>query len=72
VHWHLLAIVASLSLGLIPMPVELQKQGFDLLFGFIIIFRLKDFQSLSPYSGRCPNMGIEISQRFVPHEMKSY
>ncbi len=36
-YWHLLAIVASLALGLMPMPAELQKRGFDLFFGFVFL-----------------------------------
>lgn len=39
-YWHVLAIVASLSLGLIPMPAEFQKKGFDLAFGFLFVFLL--------------------------------
>ena len=36
-YWHVLAIAASLSLGLTPMPAEYQNKGFDLLFGFVFI-----------------------------------
>lgn len=36
-YWHLLAIVASLALGLVPIPASLQTPGFDLLFGFVFI-----------------------------------
>ena len=36
-YWHVLAIVASVSLGLVPIPAELQKRSFDLVFGFAFI-----------------------------------
>jgi hypothetical protein len=37
-YWHLLAVAASLTLGLTPIPPNLQAQGFDLVFGFVFIF----------------------------------
>jgi hypothetical protein len=33
-YWHSLCLVAALVLGFVPIPSELQKPGFDLLFGF--------------------------------------
>jgi hypothetical protein len=36
-YWHVLAILAGLSLGLLPMPPEFQKRGADLVFGFFFV-----------------------------------
>ena len=36
-YWHVLAVGASLLLGLAPVPPELQGQGFDLLLGFVFV-----------------------------------
>jgi len=36
-YWHLLAIAVAVSLGFYPVPVELQRRGFDLVFGFAIV-----------------------------------
>jgi len=36
-YWHLLAVVASLVLGLTPIPPDLQTRSFDLFFGFVFV-----------------------------------
>jgi hypothetical protein len=36
-YWHVLAIAAGLALGLAPLPPEIQKRGFDLLLGFVLV-----------------------------------
>ncbi|SPE37243.1 conserved membrane hypothetical protein [Candidatus Sulfopaludibacter sp. SbA6] len=36
-YWHLLAVIASLVLGLTPIPPDLQTRGFDLFFGFVFV-----------------------------------
>jgi hypothetical protein len=36
-YWHSLAILVALALGFTPIPIELQKPEFDLLFGFTFI-----------------------------------
>jgi len=36
-YWHAFAVLAGVGLGFIPIPFELQKPGFDLLFGFTFI-----------------------------------
>jgi len=36
-YWHLLAVVASVALGLIPIPPDLQTRGYDLLLGFVFV-----------------------------------
>ncbi|HLK68673.1 MAG TPA: hypothetical protein VKU19_34820 [Bryobacteraceae bacterium] len=36
-HWHVLAVVASMVLGLAPVPTELQGGWYDLLFGFVFV-----------------------------------
>ena len=33
-YWHSLCLLAAVTLGFIPIPIELQKPEFDLLFGF--------------------------------------
>jgi len=35
--WHVAAIAAAVGLGFIPIPAELQRPGFDLLFGSVFI-----------------------------------
>jgi hypothetical protein len=32
--WHVLAIVAAIGLGFVPIPAQLQQPGFDLVIGF--------------------------------------
>ncbi len=39
-YWHVLSIAAGLALGLVPIPPELQKRGFDLLIGFCFVVLL--------------------------------
>ncbi|HYW47592.1 MAG TPA: hypothetical protein VE959_32285 [Bryobacteraceae bacterium] len=39
-YWHVLAIAAALVIGLIPIPPEFQRRGFDLLFGFGLVVLL--------------------------------
>jgi hypothetical protein len=36
-YWHMLAVGASMALGLAPVPLEFQGQGFDLLLGFAFV-----------------------------------
>ena len=36
-YWHVLAVVAAIGLGFIPIPAELQRPGFDLIFGSVFI-----------------------------------
>lgn len=36
-YWHLVAVIASLVLGLSPIPPDFQTRGFDLFFGFVFI-----------------------------------
>ena len=36
-YWHVLAVIASVGLGFVPIPPELQKPGFDLLLGSLFI-----------------------------------
>jgi hypothetical protein len=36
-YWHVLAIAAAFAVGFIPIPTELQRRGYDLLFGFTFI-----------------------------------
>jgi hypothetical protein len=36
-YWHSLSVLAAVTLGFTPLPIELQKPEFDLLFGFSFI-----------------------------------
>ncbi len=36
-YWHIFAVAAGFGLGLIPIPPDLQKRGFDLLLGFALV-----------------------------------
>ena len=36
-YWNALSVLAALTLGFTPIPFELQKPEFDLLFGFTFI-----------------------------------
>jgi thiol:disulfide interchange protein len=36
-YWHSLAVLAAIALGFFPIPFELQKPEFDMLFGFVFI-----------------------------------
>jgi hypothetical protein len=36
-YWHVLAIAAAFAVGFIPIPTELQRRGYDLLFGFTFV-----------------------------------
>ena len=36
-YWHTLALLAAIALGFIPIPANLQKPEFDMLFGFTFI-----------------------------------
>jgi thiol:disulfide interchange protein len=36
-YWHSLCVLAAFTLGFMPMPFQLQKPEFDLLFGFVFI-----------------------------------
>ena len=36
-YWHLLAILAGLVLGFVPIPA-LSSQSFDLVIGFVFVF----------------------------------
>jgi hypothetical protein len=36
-HWHVLAVIASMFLGLAPIPLEFQGGQFDLLLGFTFV-----------------------------------
>ena len=36
-YWHTLSVLAAVIMGFVPMPLELQKPQFDLLFGFTFI-----------------------------------
>jgi hypothetical protein len=38
-HWslHLLALAVAIGLGFVPIPPEMQRPGYDLLFGFVFI-----------------------------------
>jgi hypothetical protein len=38
--WHLLAIAVAVAAGFVPIPAELQKRGFDLGIGFVLLFLL--------------------------------
>jgi hypothetical protein len=35
--WHTLAIVCAIGLGFVPIPVEFQRPGYDLLFGGVLV-----------------------------------
>jgi hypothetical protein len=37
-YWHVLAMLGAIALGLLPIPADLQRPGFDLVFGFVFIF----------------------------------
>ena len=39
-YWHLLAVAIGLALGFVSIPPELQKRGFDLLVGSVIVMCL--------------------------------
>ena len=39
-YWHVLAVGASLVLGLAPIPPQLEMRGFDLVIGFVLVFLL--------------------------------
>jgi len=39
-HWHLLAILAALSMCLYPIPIELQRRGLDLVFDLVFVLLL--------------------------------
>ncbi len=39
-YWHVLAIAAGIALGFVPIPPDLQRRGFDLLFGFTLVILL--------------------------------
>jgi len=36
-YWHALALAAAVGAGFVPIPPELQKQGFDLLLGCVLV-----------------------------------
>lgn len=36
-YWYLVAVVAAMTLGFIPMPYQMQNPVFDLVFGFVFI-----------------------------------
>ncbi len=36
-HWHVLAVIASIFLGMTPAPQQFQGPGFDLLLGFTFV-----------------------------------
>jgi hypothetical protein len=36
-YWHSLCLLAAMILGFTPIPADLQKPEFDLLFGFTFI-----------------------------------
>ncbi|HTS28619.1 MAG TPA: hypothetical protein VMH81_22265 [Bryobacteraceae bacterium] len=36
-HWHVLAVIASIVLGLAPLPDGFQGRGFDLMLGFVFV-----------------------------------
>lgn len=36
-YWHVLAVAASMVLGLAPVPPELQARQFDLFLGFLFV-----------------------------------
>jgi hypothetical protein len=35
--WHVLSILAALGLGFVPIPQELQRPGYDLVFGAVFV-----------------------------------
>ena len=35
--WHAIAVAAAIGLGFVPIPPDLQRPGFDLVFGFVFI-----------------------------------
>ena len=37
-YWHVLAILAAMAVGLVPTPPEWKSRGFDLLFGFVLVW----------------------------------
>lgn len=39
-YWHVLAVGASLVLGLVPVPAEFQGKVFDLALGFVFVVLL--------------------------------
>ena len=39
-YWHVCAIAAGIALGMVPIPPEFQKRGFDLLFGAALVVLL--------------------------------
>ncbi len=36
-YWHVLAIVAAVSVGFIPIPPEFQRRGIDLMLGSAVV-----------------------------------
>jgi hypothetical protein len=36
-YWHLLSVAAAVGLGFLPLPSQLQRPEFDLVFGFLFI-----------------------------------
>ena len=39
-YWHALALAAGIAMGLVPIPPEMQKPAYDLVFGFVFIVLL--------------------------------
>ncbi len=39
-YWHVLAVAVAIGLGFVPIPPDLQRRGFDLVFGFTLVFLL--------------------------------
>jgi len=36
-YWHVLAVMAALAMGLVPMPAWLQASSADLVIGFVFL-----------------------------------
>ena len=36
-RWHLLSIVAALTMCLVPIPIEFEKRGLDLIFDLVFV-----------------------------------
>ncbi len=36
-YWHVLAVCASIGIGIAPIPINYQSAGFDLLLGFLFV-----------------------------------
>ena len=37
-YWHVLAVLAAVALGLVPLPAALDRPLYELMVGFVFVF----------------------------------